>query len=80
MKYNIILGNIINDRKLTFTNSGYIDYLHISLEHNLFRSVGKTIWTENCSIIFATNFESLIGVALLVDVKNFLSLCVFGLT
>ena len=71
MKYN----NIVYNKKLTLNNKTYTINVH-----NLFQSFGKTIYTENFSIMIATNFDSLMSVASLVEVKSFIYLRIFGLT
>ena len=63
---------------MTFNNKEYMVNLHI--DWNIIKLFGKTIYTENFSIIIATNFDNLMSVASLVEVKSSLYLLIFGLT
>ena len=74
------IWNIVCDRKLTFNNKEYMINLHIDWKNNLFQSFGKTIYTENFSIIIATNFDNLMSVGSLEEEKSSLYLRIFGLT
>ena len=74
------IGNIVRDRKLTFNNKEYMVNLHIDWNIIYFNHLEKTIYIENFSIIIATNFDNLMSVASLVEVKSSLYLRIFGLT
>ena len=73
------IGNIGQDKKLTFNNKEYMTNLHINLNIHLFQSSWKTLCTENFSIIIATNFDNLMSVASLFEIKSSLYLRIFGL-
>ena len=77
-----LIGNIVRDIKLTFNNKEYMvnNFYSYRMELNLFQSFGKTIYTENFSIIIATNFDNLMSVASLVEIRSSLYLRIFGLT
>ena len=67
MKHNVI----INGRIITFTNSAYIIYLHIFGNIICFDQLEKQSVTENLSIIIVTTFDSLMSVALLIEVNSY---------
>ena len=74
------IGNIVRDRNLTFNNKEYMVNLHIDWNIIYFYHLEKTIYTENFSIMIATNFNNLMSVVSLVGEKSSLCLRIFCLT
>ena len=69
--YGQYIQKSTSDRTLTFTNSGYNILLLYKREYFLFRSFWKKkIGKEKFSVIIPTNYESLMSVVSLVQVKS----------
>ena len=74
------IGNIVCDRKLTFNNKEYMINLHIDWNIIYFNHLEKQSTQKTFQDIIATNFDNLMSVVSLVEVKSSLYLRIFGLT